>query len=293
MPWQRMLHLKDRMTDLAPLEENFSTLLRRVGAVSPLELAALGGRLAATPGEAFIAGYQAALRALWPSAPASLGALCATEARSLRAAELLTRLNGLTLNGQKDFVTAGEAADWLLVAARCEEPGESPRLSLCVVYNGDPGVYCEPLPPMAVMPDIVHGRLRLENAHCERLAGDGWDAYLKPFRSLEDVYVLAALVAWLWGVGEECEWPGRLRLRLLGVLGACADVTRQCPTEPAGHLLLAGVFELFDALEGDVLVALESGPPPWATLWQRDRGILRMSGAARTKRLDKAWAAFA
>ena len=47
----------------------------------------------ATPGLAFLVGYQAALRMLWPSAPLSLGALCATEQRSLRVADMQTRLH--------------------------------------------------------------------------------------------------------------------------------------------------------------------------------------------------------
>ena len=75
----------------------------------------------ATPGLAFLVGYQAALRMLWPSAPLSLGALCATEQRSLRVADMQTRLTDLRLSGRKDFVTAGDAADWLLIAARSED----------------------------------------------------------------------------------------------------------------------------------------------------------------------------
>ena len=53
--------------------------------------------------------------------------------------------------------------------------------------NGAPGVRIEPLKPLPLMPDVPHARLHLESAHCERLAGDGWDAYVKPFRSIEDL----------------------------------------------------------------------------------------------------------
>jgi hypothetical protein len=235
-------------------------------------------------------GYQAALRMLWPSAPASLGALCATEQRSLRPADMQTRLTGLRLSGRKDFVTAGDAADWLLIAARSEEPGQEPRLSLALIYPDEPGARVEKLPAIPLMPDISHGRLFLDNALCELLAGDGWDAYVKPFRTLEDVYVLSAMSAWLFGVGQECDWPQNLQLRLLALLGGCAEASRQAPNNVVGHVLLGGLFAQFDALKAEVNEALADGPPQWAAMWQRDQAVMDLAAGARGKRLAKALA---
>ncbi|EJN19680.1 acyl-CoA dehydrogenase [Pseudomonas sp. GM79] len=290
MPWQTLLKRRDRLPADPDLGEGFATLLQQLGAVSPFELAVAGGRLMATPGLAFLVGYQAALRMLWPSAPLSLGALCATEQRSLRVADMQTRLRDLRLNGRKDFVTAGDAADWLLVAARSEEPGEVPRLNLAVVYPGEPGVRLEKLAPMPLMPDIGHGRLFLDNALCELLAGDGWDAYVKPFRTLEDIYVLSAMTAWLFGVGQDSDWPQTLQLRLLALLAGCAEVSRQAPNNPAGHVLLGGLFAQFDGLKAEVNQALADGPPQWAAMWQRDQTVMDLAAGARGKRLAKALA---
>ncbi|MEK1835049.1 MAG: acyl-CoA dehydrogenase family protein [Pseudomonas sp.] len=290
MPWQSLLKRRDRLPADPDLGEGFATLLQQLGAVSPFELAVAGGRLMATPGLAFLVGYQAALRMLWPSAPLSLGALCATEQRSLRVADMQTRLRDLRLNGRKDFVTAGDAADWLLVAARSEEPGEVPRLNLAVVYPGEPGVRLETLAPMPLMPDIGHGRLFLDNALCELLAGDGWDAYVKPFRTLEDIYVLSAMIAWLFGVGQDSDWPQTLQLRLLALLAGCAEVSRQAPNNPAGHVLLGGLFAQFDGLKAEVNQALADGPPQWAAMWQRDQTVMDLAAGARGKRLAKALA---
>lgn len=234
MPWPSLLENHERLPAVADLAEGFATLLPQVGNVTPFELAVAGGRRMATPGLAFLVGYQAALRMLWPSAPPSLGALCATEQRSLRPADMQTRLSDLRLSGRKDFVTAGDAADWLLIAARSEEPGETPRLSLAVVYPGEPGVRVEKLPALPLMPDISHGRLHLDGALCELLAGDGWDAYVKPFRSLEDVYVLSAMTAWLYGVGQDSGWSQPLLLRLLALLAGCAEASRQAPNNRPG-----------------------------------------------------------
>lgn len=292
MPWQSLLNRRDRLPANPDLGEGFATLLQQLGAVSPFELAVAGGRLMATPGLAFLVGYQAALRMLWPSAPLSLGALCATEQRSLRVADMQTRLRDLRLNGRKDFVTAGDAADWLLVAARSEEPGEVPRLNLAVVYPGEPGVRLEKLAPMPLMPDIGHGRLFLDNALCELLAGDGWDAYVKPFRTLEDIYVLSAMTAWLYGVGQDCDWPQTLQLRLLALLAGCAEVSRQAPNNPAGHVLLGGLFTQFDGLKAEVNQTLADGPPQWAAMWQRDQSVMDLAAGARGKRLAKALAVY-
>ncbi|MHA6492696.1 acyl-CoA dehydrogenase middle domain-containing protein [Pseudomonas borbori] len=292
MPWQQLLNPQLRLP-AAPLEDWYASVLARLGRPTPFELALLGGRLAATPGLAFLAGYQGALRALWPSAPWSLGALCVTENKSTRPADMHTRLTGLTLEGRKDFVTAAGAADWLLVAAREETPGDPARLALGVVHNGAPGVRVEALPALPLMPDIDHGRLHLHQAPCERLAGDGWDAYVKPFRSLEDLHVLAAVTAWLYGVGEESGWPQPLQLRLLGLLAGCAELARLCPRAASSHLLLAGLFAQFASLNAELDAAFASGLPHWAGLWARDKGLLSIANSARRKRLEKAQATFA
>ncbi|VVP04653.1 hypothetical protein PS865_03027 [Pseudomonas fluorescens] len=290
MPWPDLLHHRERLPVAADLAEGFATLLQTLGNVTPFELAVAGGRRMATPGLAFLVGYQAALRMLWPSAPLSLGALCATEQRSLRPADMQTRLRDLRLSGRKDFVTAGDAADWLLVAARSEEPGETPRLSLAVVYPGEPGVKVEKLPALPLMPDISHGRLYLDGALCELLAGDGWDAYVKPFRTLEDVYVLSAMTAWLYGVGQDSDWPQALQLRLLALLAGCAEASRQAPNNPPGHVLLGGLFAQFESLKTEVDQALVQGDPAWAAMWQRDQGVMQLAAGARAKRLAKALA---
>jgi len=290
MPWQNLLNRHERLPANPDLAEGFVTLLHQLGTVTPFELAVAGGRLMATPGLAFLVGYQAALRMLWPSAPLSLGALCATEQRSLRPADMQTRLTDLRLSGRKDFVTAGDAAEWLLIAARSEAPGDAVSLSLAVVYPGEPGVRLEKLPAIALMPDISHGRLFLDNAQCELLAGDGWDAYVKPFRTLEDVYVLSAMTAWLYGIGQDSDWAQALQLRLLALLAGCAEVSRQAPNNAAGHVLLGGLFAQFEGLKGEIDQALADGPPHWAAMWQRDQAVMALAAGARGKRLAKALA---
>ena len=135
-----------------------------------------------------------------------------------------------------------------------------------------------------------NARLHLHDVHCERLAGDGWDAYVKPFRSIEDVHVLAALTSWQYGLARECRWPQSLQLRLLALLAGCAEVARQNPSAPATHVLLAGLFDQQAALKHELDQAFSAGPEHWAALWQRDRNLLFIAAGARAKRLEKALA---
>lgn len=64
MSWQRLLGPLDRLPTEGSLEDWHAAALARADGLGTLERAVLGGRLAASPGLAFLAGYQAALRAL-------------------------------------------------------------------------------------------------------------------------------------------------------------------------------------------------------------------------------------
>ncbi|MGH8464538.1 MAG: acyl-CoA dehydrogenase, partial [Pseudomonas sp.] len=68
MVWLQRLNDPERHPLSASLADTYSGLLARLGAVSAFELAVLGARAMPTPGLAFLVGYQAALRVLWPSA---------------------------------------------------------------------------------------------------------------------------------------------------------------------------------------------------------------------------------
>jgi hypothetical protein len=83
-----------------------------------------------------------------------------------------------------------------------------------------------------------------------------------------------------------------LQLRLLALLAGCAEVSRQAPNNPAGHVLLGGLFAQFDGLKADLNEALADGPPQWAAMWTRDQAVMELAAGARGKRLAKALAVF-
>ena len=54
------------------------------------------------------------------------------------------------------------------------------------------------------------------------------------------------------------------------------------------HLLLGGLFAQFAGLREEINRALLASNGQWASLWQRDQGVLDIASAARAKRLAKA-----
>lgn len=291
MAWKLLIGPLQPVAATSGLRDWYQAVCDGASSTDSVSQAVYGGRLATTPGLAFLAGYQAALRALWPDALPGLGALCTTERRKLRPADMTTRCEDGQLSGSKDFVTAGDAAQWLLVSARDEGTDESPRLGLFVVEPTGAGVSLVAGPDLPIVPDIAHGRLSLERAAGRRLPGDGWSEYVKPFRSHEDLHVLVALTAWLYSVALLEQWPRPLALRLLSVLSAAAEVARRPAHEAAAHLLLAGLLEQFAALQPDVDRALADSQGPWAALWRRDRAVLGLAREAQARRLEQALAA--
>lgn len=67
-------------------------------------------------------------------------------------------------------------------------------------------------------------------------------------------------------------------------------MSRQPPNNPAGHVLLGGLFAQFDALKTEIDQALSEGDPQWAQMWQRDQAVMQLASGARAKRLAKAFA---
>ena len=140
----------------------FAELSESTTGIQSCEMAIYGGRLAATPGLAFLAGYQAALRALVPSAPQGIGALCLTEQGSSKAADMQTRLLDGHITGRKDFVIGGNAVQWLIALVRDEADQQAPHLTAVLVAAESTGVTLQPGPILAMLPDMPHSSVQFQ-----------------------------------------------------------------------------------------------------------------------------------
>lgn len=246
-----------------------------------------------------MSGYQAALAALLPQRPTDrLSALCATEQGGGRPSAIRTTLTQgrdgeVRLSGSKSFVTLGSSAQRLIiVASDGADPAGRNRLRVVVVDSDAPGVQVRELPQLAFIPEIPHAELILTDVRVAQedvLGGDGYLRYLKPFRTVEDVHVFAAVFGWLLKVARNSGWPSSVRERILATIVALRSIAIDDPSSPAIHVALGGVF----AQAGDVLTAIE---PLWPdsdattrSRWERDRPLLAIAGKVRAMRLEAAW----
>ncbi len=269
-------------------------------AAVPIDVALLGGGRADGMAGAFLAGYRAALAHLIPDLPAGRAVcLCATEDGGAHPRAIATRLepdgDGFTLTGRKKWVTGGPLADLLLVVASTgtDEAGRN-RLRLVMVDAHAPGVRIEPMPPTPFVPEIPHAQVVLEGARvgaAALLPGDGYDRYLKPFRTVEDIHVHAAVLAFLLATARRRELPRPLQEELAAALVLARALALAPPLAAETHVALAGALAMAHRLTVAVRAAIPAGDPLAAAL-DRDLPLLQVAGRARTARAETAWATY-
>lgn len=273
------------------------------GFSSTIARAAAGGFAADRLGWAFSSGYCEALRRLVPALSAADGsggpaALCATEEGGAHPRAIKTTLSpdpqgGFVLSGRKQFVTFGSLARRLLVVATEGEDGEGrSRLVVVCVPADREGVRMQALPALRFVPEIPHASVQLDGvriAPAERLPGDGYERYLKPFRTLEDCHVMVGLLGWLVQVARRAgSQQGLVQELLLLVLGGCG-LMELPPLDDATHVALGAWLLRIERLLNEI-------EPLWAAVdaesrarWERDRPLLRVAGKVRAQRLAAAW----
>lgn len=262
----------------------------------PVDRAIAGGALADRLGYAFAAGYTAALEALFSSLDAcTVASLAATEEGGAHPRAIHTRLersgSGWTLTGHKQWVTL--AGSELFVLARRGE-GADGRAQLVVVRvpREREGVRVVPLPEMPFVPEVLHAELHFDQvrvAENELLPGDGWERWVKPFRTVEDVHVHAAVLAWLGATGVRAGWPKELLERALAQLVSLRALAGEDPSSPLTHLAVAGAIVESRRLFADCEPHWVHCPPEQRERWTRDRPLLEVAERARAARTRRAW----
>lgn len=261
-----------------------------------VDQAALGGSHADGVGWAFAAGYEAALARLDPAGVrgGTLAALCATEEGGGHPRAIQSTLaqapGGFVLSGRKTWVTLGADVDMLLVVASVGGDAEGRnRLKVVRVPALRSGVTLQAGQPTPFAPEIGHARATFDAVVVspgDVLPGDGYDDALKPFRTIEDIHVTAAVLGWAIGVGRSSGWERAWlehALAALLLLRAAGDAP---PLAAGTHLALAGALRL-------VRQVLEAAD--WArsdaarASWERDRRLLDVATSVRAARLEAAW----
>ncbi len=269
-----------------------------------IDQAIAGGFQADRVGYAFAAGYQSALRCLAPSLPADrLVSLSITEEggghpraikTSLRAAGTAGSVAGeWRLCGRKKWATLSCDGDVVLVAASTgTDPAGRNQLRMALVPLDARGVTVHQMPDTPFAPEIRHAELTFDDVCVPPeavLPGDGYTRYVRPFRTIEDTHVSAAILGHVLGVSVAFDWPRPVREDLLNLAANLRAIGTGDPSAPEIHVALGGFFTAYRTI-------FERAQPCWQTVpddvrvrWERDRPLLGIAGNVRAKRLEAAW----
>lgn len=268
---------------------------------APVDRAIVGGFVADRLAYAFIAGYQAALHRLLPSLPLGpLAALCVTEKGGGHPRAIESRLTATSranaswrLNGSKEFVTCANEVEYLLVVASTGIGADGRKRLRVVLLNRDtPGLSIKVMKPLPFMSEVSHGTLHLEEVIVEArqlLPGDGYTDYVKPFRTIEDLHVFAAILAYLYRIASQYDWPQAQKEQLISLLLTIRTLSLAEPSAPAVHVVLGG-------LQTQIENFLNQSTSYWAQTdatvreaWLRDKVLMDIGKKTRYRRLIAAW----
>jgi acyl-CoA dehydrogenase len=151
-------------------------------------------------------------------------------------------------------------------------------------------VCLEAAAPLPFAPEIAHARVAFEAVAVDErdfLPGDGYADVLKPFRTIEDLHVLAAALGWGVRVGRESRWERAWIEEAVALVLTLHDLDALPALAPETHVALAGVL-------GAARRLLAGAPWPSCdaatrAAWERDRPLLDVASAVRAARREAAW----
>jgi acyl-CoA dehydrogenase len=270
-------------------------------ATTPFDRAVLAGWHADRLAGAFAGGYQSALRALahgW-IADDVIASLCVSEPGGNAPAAIETRLTpradgGFTLDGHKRWSTMAPVAGVLLVAGHDGmDDGGRKRFKLVRVAATAPGVSMQRMPPTSFVPEVPHAELHLNAvavAAADVLPGDGYAAYVKRFRTVEDVHIHGAVLGYFLSAARRFAFPQTVVERTVSAIVAMRALAALDVDAAETHIALAGAL----ARDGNLLDhseaywdAAEAGE---RECWRRDRRAFgSVAGQIREARRQRAW----
>lgn len=219
----------------------------------------LGGFLADRPAWAMVAGHQGAIRRLaWECdglhliPEGGIVAFCASEEggahpRAVHSSLVATADGGFRLNGQKRWATLAPSATALLLIASVGRDGGRNRLRALCLPSDRPGIGISPMDlgkRVTANPEVRHAVIDLSDvpvAPAELLGGDGYADAIKPFRTIEDLYIGAAMTAYNLALARRWGWPAEAVEDLLLLLAAAEALAFGPLNEPAAHLGVAAL----------------------------------------------------
>lgn len=239
------------------------------------------GAQSATPGMAFLAGYQNAIRCLDVNCPSDeLAAFCVSEKGVKKPWDMTTQLSSQggrkILNGKKGYVMLmPNELDRLYVVAKNDEG------QLCCVYLPSDSLGVSATEPLKApfVEDIPHSGVSFDQVviSSEQLLDiDGHQQANKPFRYWEDVHVALAMLGWV--LRQQIEASKSLQelsneIHLIEQLNTSFEETPDYYTLDS-IALLDQCHEMIDAGSKNVSESAQK-------LWMKDRLLLQMGQKIR------------
>lgn len=234
------------------------------------------GAQSATPGMAFLSGYQAALRCLDPLCPNDqFAAFCVSEKGIKKPWDMKTQLHRNAsywrLNGGKGFVMLlPNTIDRLYVVAKREDGSLS-----CVQFPADTvGLSVTESLNAPFIKDIPHAGVLFDQVIIQDdqiLTTDAHQQANKPFRYWEDVHVAMSMAGWMLRQLSESSGFEAIKTLMMDKFCQLIEKFEECPDYYSleGLDILDDCHQLMDLNSKNVTAkALEA--------WQTDRLLLQM-----------------
>ena len=267
-----------------------------------IDRAMLGGRMSANVGFTFSSAYQSAIEALFNPTEILLSSFCVTEEQGNHPRSIQTRLfedaGQLLVTGSKSFVSGANDSQCLYIACRDERNGNGfdadgrPIIKMLSLKTDIEGVDVKAMPALGFIPEVSHGKVTLNNVlvtQTQVYPEDGYVGYVKAFRSYEDLYVLAAIVAYRLGEAVDQTWPEPFLEEHVSLVLALRSLSDMDLTKPAAHIGLAACRSQLTVLIEKTNTLFSKSDPEGYQRWCRDKVLLNIAQKAHEKRTTGAW----
>ncbi|MFX0103532.1 MAG: acyl-CoA dehydrogenase family protein [Candidatus Hodarchaeota archaeon] len=269
---------------------------------SNLDRAVLSGFHSPNVAFAFASGYQSAIHHLVPGLPRDkIVSFCVSEEGgahpgSIRASiqpDDETRSHQQhVVNGKKRWISLACEADLFLVAASAGQTSDGLNDIKMVKVPRRDGITTKKMEGVPFMPEISHGEVLMQDVRVEEnllLPGDGYVDYIRPFRTVEDVHVLAAILGHVQGIAIQFKWPNAIQEIGLAMISSLRSLAMADLRLSSSHVVLGGIFKLVEGYLEDLAPFWSNTSDSTRKAWKRDSVIIQVASNARKARLERAW----
>lgn len=272
---------------------------------SSIDRALVGGSIFRQTSFAFASAYQSAMESMFSLDGQTIAALCHTEKGVKKPREMQTTLSNdkgaIVLNGIKSFVSGGTDANTLFISAldaRETSTAEQASVRIVKLEASRTGIEAKALPTLPFVPELSHAALSLNQVTISEEDiidgggdGDGYTDAIKPFRSEEDIHILAALSAQRLRIALDKRQQD-IAARLISLISAIKSLEPSDRNAPTCHLQLAGIKASFEDIITLQEPLIAESMPSFQAAWKRDKALLSIAEKAQSIRTERAWQSY-